>query len=178
MDQGRVVQSSQRPFRRKLQLSTQANPYRSLWFPHLLPLPSPQLRLRHLHVRLRLRPRLQQRRLPHHQLPVSQLPHRSKRSRPTLALHPERTRQVSRYSESSKAATQGLICGSGTGNCDGAVNGANGKPIEVPCSCPPDQATFNTVRDGSRIRGRQRCSFAVSISFRTLLRATRYTTRP
>ncbi|KAF8269395.1 hypothetical protein EI94DRAFT_1725344 [Lactarius quietus] len=31
----------------------------------------------------------------------------------------------------------------GSGNCDGAVNGADGKPIEVPCSCPPDQQTFN-----------------------------------
>jgi len=31
----------------------------------------------------------------------------------------------------------------GTGNCDGAINGANGKPILVPCDCPPDQATFN-----------------------------------
>jgi len=32
---------------------------------------------------------------------------------------------------------------SGTGNCDGAVNGANGLPIQVPCTCPPDQATFD-----------------------------------
>jgi len=31
----------------------------------------------------------------------------------------------------------------GTGDCDGAVNDANGQPIKVPCSCPPDQATFN-----------------------------------
>ncbi|KAN0105578.1 hypothetical protein V8E52_010872 [Russula decolorans] len=31
----------------------------------------------------------------------------------------------------------------GTGNCDGAINGGDGKPIQVPCSCPPDQATFN-----------------------------------
>jgi hypothetical protein len=33
----------------------------------------------------------------------------------------------------------------GTGNCDGAVNGPNGLPIEVPCSCPPDQANFITA---------------------------------
>ncbi|KAF8489630.1 hypothetical protein F5888DRAFT_1796140 [Russula emetica] len=32
---------------------------------------------------------------------------------------------------------------SGTGNCDGAINGGDGKPIQVPCGCPPDQATFN-----------------------------------
>jgi len=31
----------------------------------------------------------------------------------------------------------------GTGNCDGAVSGAGGKPIAVPCSCPPSQAVFN-----------------------------------
>jgi len=30
----------------------------------------------------------------------------------------------------------------GTGDCDGAVNGANGQPIKVPCSCPPDRDTF------------------------------------
>jgi hypothetical protein len=57
----------------------------------------------------------------------------------------------------------GPDCLLGTGNCDGAVNGANGKPIEVPCSCPPDQATFNAVRDGDLIRGSERCSFAVRV---------------
>ncbi|KAG8221511.1 hypothetical protein J3R82DRAFT_1726 [Butyriboletus roseoflavus] len=30
----------------------------------------------------------------------------------------------------------------GTGNCDGAVNGTNGKPILIPCQCPPDQASY------------------------------------
>lgn len=30
----------------------------------------------------------------------------------------------------------------GTGNCDGAVNGTNGKPILIPCQCPPDQAHY------------------------------------
>ncbi|TCD65824.1 hypothetical protein EIP91_002174 [Steccherinum ochraceum] len=30
----------------------------------------------------------------------------------------------------------------GTGDCDGAVNDASGKPIKVPCACPPDRATF------------------------------------
>jgi len=33
----------------------------------------------------------------------------------------------------------------GTGNCNGAVNGANGQPIEVPCTCPPDRNTFIQV---------------------------------
>lgn len=31
-----------------------------------------------------------------------------------------------------------------TGNCDG-INGANGQPILIPCSCPPDLATFTSV---------------------------------
>ncbi|THH12864.1 hypothetical protein EW146_g7288 [Bondarzewia mesenterica] len=30
----------------------------------------------------------------------------------------------------------------GTGDCDGAVNGANGQPIKIPCACPPDRDTF------------------------------------
>jgi len=30
----------------------------------------------------------------------------------------------------------------GTGDCDGAVNGADGKPIKVPCSCPPPQDVY------------------------------------
>ena len=30
----------------------------------------------------------------------------------------------------------------GAGNCDGAVNGKNGQPIKVPCSCPPDPESF------------------------------------
>ena len=34
----------------------------------------------------------------------------------------------------------------GTGDCDGAVKGANGQPIKVPCSCPPDRATFIKVK--------------------------------
>jgi len=30
---------------------------------------------------------------------------------------------------------------SGTGNCDG-INGANGKPILIPCQCPPPREQF------------------------------------
>jgi len=30
----------------------------------------------------------------------------------------------------------------GTGDCDGAVNGADGKPIKVPCACPPAQDVY------------------------------------
>jgi hypothetical protein len=34
----------------------------------------------------------------------------------------------------------------GTGDCDGAVNGADGKPIKVPCACPPPRDQFIQVR--------------------------------
>ena len=34
----------------------------------------------------------------------------------------------------------------GTGDRDGAVNGPDGKPIKVPCTCPPDRQTFLAVR--------------------------------
>ena len=34
----------------------------------------------------------------------------------------------------------------GTGDCDGAVNGADGKPIKIPCSCPPAQNVYLDVR--------------------------------
>ncbi|KZW01651.1 hypothetical protein EXIGLDRAFT_717235 [Exidia glandulosa HHB12029] len=30
----------------------------------------------------------------------------------------------------------------GTGDCDGAVNGPDGRPIKVPCSCPPSRDVF------------------------------------
>ena len=33
----------------------------------------------------------------------------------------------------------------GTGNCDGAVNGTNEKPILVPCQCPPNSTFFLAV---------------------------------
>ena len=34
----------------------------------------------------------------------------------------------------------------GTGDCDGAVNGADGKPIKVPCACPPAPDVYIPVR--------------------------------
>ena len=34
----------------------------------------------------------------------------------------------------------------GSGDCDGAVNGADGKPIKIPCSCPPPQDVYLNVR--------------------------------
>lgn len=33
----------------------------------------------------------------------------------------------------------------GTGDCDGAIDGADGKPIKIPCSCPPSQDVYISV---------------------------------
>ena len=40
----------------------------------------------------------------------------------------------------------------GTGDCDGAVNGADGQPVKIPCSCPPDRAAFIQVSNTSILR--------------------------
>ena len=33
----------------------------------------------------------------------------------------------------------------GTGDCDGAINGTDGKPIKIPCDCPPAQDVYISV---------------------------------
>jgi hypothetical protein len=38
----------------------------------------------------------------------------------------------------------------GAGDCDG-VNGADGQPVKIPCSCPPDRTTFIQVRTDTGI---------------------------
>ncbi|KAH9059968.1 hypothetical protein EDB87DRAFT_1809611 [Lactarius vividus] len=53
----------------------------------------------------------------------------------------------------------------GTGDCDGAVNGADGKPIKVPCSCPPDQATFNQHLVGDVLAGHAVNNPSVKVSY-------------
>jgi hypothetical protein len=57
-------------------------------------------------------------------------------------LNPTGTSCLMSVSMSSDMSLDGLI---GTGDCDGAVNGANGQPIKIPCSCPPDRQTFINV---------------------------------
>lgn len=49
-----------------------------------------------------------------------------------------------RYNATAPLLTSWLV--SGTGDCDGAVNDASGKPIKVPCACPPDRNSFIQVR--------------------------------
>ena len=55
----------------------------------------------------------------------------------------------------------------GTGDCDGAVNGADGKPVKVPCACPPPQNVYLDVRYLSLLssHGWVRCSDAARLSF-------------
>jgi len=53
----------------------------------------------------------------------------------------------------------------GTGNCDGAVNGADGKPIAVPCTCPPSQATFNQHLVGDVLAGHAVNNPSVQVSY-------------
>ena len=56
---------------------------------------------------------------------------------------------------------------SGVGNCDGAVNGANGQPIKVPCACPPDAATFAQALNANIAAGKAVNNPSVPFSFPT-----------
>ena len=40
----------------------------------------------------------------------------------------------------------------GSGDCDGAVNGTDGKPIKIPCDCPPAQDVYISVRSGGKFQ--------------------------
>ncbi|TDL19756.1 hypothetical protein BD410DRAFT_726815 [Rickenella mellea] len=55
----------------------------------------------------------------------------------------------------------------GTGDCDGAVKGADGKPIKIPCSCPPSQASFNQALSANVAAGHAVNNPSVAVSFPT-----------
>jgi hypothetical protein len=55
----------------------------------------------------------------------------------------------------------------GTGDCDGAVNGPDGKPIKVPCSCPPSQADFVQALEANVAAGHAINNPSVPFSFPT-----------
>lgn len=55
----------------------------------------------------------------------------------------------------------------GTGDCDGAVNGANGQPIKIPCACPPNQATFDQALSQDVAAGHAVHNPSVAVSFPT-----------
>jgi len=55
----------------------------------------------------------------------------------------------------------------GTGDCDGAVNGANGQPIKVPCTCPPSQATYLAALEANVAASKAINNPSVAVSFPT-----------
>ncbi|EMD32957.1 hypothetical protein CERSUDRAFT_118386 [Gelatoporia subvermispora B] len=55
---------------------------------------------------------------------------------------------------------------SGTGNCDG-IDGANGQPILIPCSCPPDRDTFIQDLSANVAAGKAVNNPSVAVSFPT-----------
>jgi len=55
----------------------------------------------------------------------------------------------------------------GTGDCDGAVKGANGLPIKVPCSCPPSQDVYISQLTANAAVGHAVHNPDVSLSFPT-----------
>jgi len=55
----------------------------------------------------------------------------------------------------------------GTGDCDGAVNGANGLPIKIPCSCPPDRVSFIQSLNANVAAGHATNNPTVAVSFPT-----------
>jgi len=53
----------------------------------------------------------------------------------------------------------------GTGDCDGAVNGANGQPIKVPCTCPPSQDVYISQLEANAAAGHAVHNPTVAVSF-------------
>jgi len=53
----------------------------------------------------------------------------------------------------------------GTGDCDGAVNGPNGQPIKIPCACPPDRGDFIRKLNDNVRAGRATNNPGVAVSF-------------
>ncbi|KAL4063771.1 hypothetical protein V8B97DRAFT_673491 [Scleroderma yunnanense] len=55
----------------------------------------------------------------------------------------------------------------GTGNCDGAVNGTNGKPILIPCQCPPNSTFFLSTLNQNVAAGFVLTNPSVKVTFPT-----------
>jgi len=53
----------------------------------------------------------------------------------------------------------------GSGDCDGAVNGANGQPIKVPCTCPPSQDVYISQLEANAAAGHAVNNPTVALSF-------------
>ncbi|KAF7968442.1 hypothetical protein HWV62_30563 [Athelia sp. TMB] len=52
----------------------------------------------------------------------------------------------------------------GTGNCDG-IDGPNGKPILIPCACPPNRDTFIADLNANVAAGHATKNPSVAVSF-------------
>ncbi|KZS93791.1 hypothetical protein SISNIDRAFT_506319 [Sistotremastrum niveocremeum HHB9708] len=55
----------------------------------------------------------------------------------------------------------------GTGDCDGAVNGSDGKPIKVPCACPPSQDDYISSLEANIAAGEAVHNPGVKVTFPT-----------
>jgi hypothetical protein len=55
----------------------------------------------------------------------------------------------------------------GTGDCDGAVNDASGKPIKIPCACPPPRDQFIASLNANVGAGHAVNNPSVPVSFPT-----------
>jgi len=84
----------------------------------------------------------------------------------SVSAFPLRIRDI----DASLAPPLGGVAGvnpDGHGNCDGAVNGANGQPILVPCACPPDEATYLAALNANVAAGHAVHNPSVAVSFPT-----------
>jgi len=53
----------------------------------------------------------------------------------------------------------------GTGDCDGAVNGPDGKPVKIPCACPPAQDVYVNALKANAAAGHAVNNPGVAVSF-------------
>jgi hypothetical protein len=53
----------------------------------------------------------------------------------------------------------------GTGDCDGAVNGPNGQPIKIPCFCPPPRGEFLAALEANVAAGHAVNNPGVQVSY-------------
>ncbi|GJJ16071.1 hypothetical protein Clacol_010350 [Clathrus columnatus] len=86
-------------------------------------------------------------------------------SRPTLVSHKWEKRDV----DPNLVPELGLQAGlnpTGTGDCDG-IPGANGVPIKIPCSCPPNRTVFLQALNANVAAGHAIHNPGVKISFPT-----------
>jgi len=81
--------------------------------------------------------------------------------------------RTARAAESDIAALAPALGGTagknpdGAGNCDGAANGPDGKPVKVPCACPPSQDAYIAALTANVQAGKAVNNPSVQVSFPT-----------